>query len=71
MEQIFHIGDSVILKNGSSPKVVLDDKLGEDKNGNHYFDGNYQCAWYDLNQDIKIEINSQNNLVLTRKMVSY
>ena len=69
MEQQFNIGDSVVLITGSSPKVVLDDKLGEDKNGMHYFDGTYQCAWYDSNQDIKIEIISQDDLVPTRKLV--
>jgi uncharacterized protein YodC (DUF2158 family) len=69
MDQKFHIGDSVVLKIGSSPKVVLDDKLGEDKNGMHYFDGTYQCAWYDANQDIKIEIISQDDLSPTRKLV--
>jgi uncharacterized protein YodC (DUF2158 family) len=69
MEQIFSIGDSVVMRTGSSPKIILDDKLGEDESGRNFFDGTYQCAWYDDNHDIQIEIIPQAELLPARSSI--
>jgi uncharacterized protein YodC (DUF2158 family) len=66
MDQKFKIGDSVVLRLGSRPKIVIDDRLGEYKDTVDFFDGTYQCAWYDIKGDIKLEILPQENLIKTK-----
>jgi uncharacterized protein YodC (DUF2158 family) len=68
MGQKFKIGDFVILKKGSSPKIVLDDRLGEDMNGLDCFNGTYQCGWY-VKDDIILKIISQEELLQTERAI--
>lgn len=69
MDQKFKIGDSVVLRVGSGPKIVIDDRLGEYKDLVDFFNGNYQCAWYDHRGDIKLEILPQDGLIKTKDQI--
>jgi hypothetical protein len=40
MKQKFKIGDIVVLKDGSSPMTIINDKLGDDPDSGYVFDGN-------------------------------
>ena len=53
-EKRFKKGDFVLTQSGESTMLIIDDMLGEDDDGQNYYDGTYQCAWLDNNQDLLI-----------------
>ena len=46
-EQLFQLGDVVILKSGGPRMTINDDKLGFAFDGPRYFSGNYECIWFE------------------------
>jgi uncharacterized protein YodC (DUF2158 family) len=66
MEQKFKIGDIVVLKSGSPPMTIIDDRLGDDPRHSYFFDGTYRCAWFNETNEFR-EIISQDALRLYSK----
>ena len=66
MEQKFKIGDIVVLKSGSPPMTIINDRLGDDQRPGYFFDGTYRCAWFNETKDFK-EIIPQDALRLYSK----
>ena len=63
MKQKFKIGDIVVLKDGSPPMTIINDKLGDDPDSGYVFDGTYRCAWFNETNEFR-EIYPQHILTL-------
>ena len=63
MIEKFKIGDIVVLKDGSPPMTIINDRLGDDPDSGYVFDGNYRCAWFNETNEFR-EIFPQNVLTL-------
>jgi len=65
MEQKYKVGDVVVLKSGSPPMTIINDRLGEDLKHGYCFDGNYRCAWFNDTNEFR-EIIPQDALKLNQ-----
>lgn len=65
IDKKFGKGDFVLTHSVESAMLIIDDMIGEGINGENYFDGTYQCAWLDNNQDLKFGFFREDDLVKT------
>lgn len=61
----FKKGDFVLTPNGESTMLIIDDMLGKSNDGDPLYDGTYQCAWLDNNQDLQIGYFKEDDLSIT------
>jgi uncharacterized protein YodC (DUF2158 family) len=67
----FKKGDFVLTHSGESAMLIIDDMLGKSNEGEHYYDGRYQCAWLDNNQDLQIGCFHEYDLIKTRSIIRF
>jgi uncharacterized protein YodC (DUF2158 family) len=66
VKQKYEIGDIVISKTGGPRMRIIYDKLGEDQEGYHYFNGRYRCAWI-IDSKVQKDIFHQDALEIIKK----